>query len=35
MYHVGGVFGRTAFFSAGKGLQEAQDCLKFAKTNNQ
>ena len=29
--HVGGVFGRTAFFAAGEALNEAQDSLKLAK----
>ena len=31
VYHVGGVFGRTAFFPAGEALNEAQDSLKLAK----
>ena len=31
--HVGGVFGRTAFFAAGDALNEAQDSLKLAKVH--
>lgn len=31
--HVGGVFGRTAFFAAGDALTEAQDSLKLAKVH--
>jgi len=33
MCHVGGVFGRTAFFAAGDALNEAQDSLKLAKVH--